>query len=369
MTVMTPSIAVERTAKSRINETDFSNLEFGKYISDHMLITAYREGQWQDMKIVPYGAIPMSPAILSLHYGQSVFEGLKAFRDTNGDTCVFRPAKHSARLNKSLERMCMPQVSEEMFTQGIHALLEVDQAWIPTSEGASLYIRPVVFATEARFGVKISSDYLFVIMTSPVGPYFSKPLNLKVEDTFVRAAEGGTGYAKCAGNYGGAFYPTQLAREQGFDQVLWTDAREHKYIDEAGVMNVMFVIDGKLITPNLSSAILDGVTRDSILQLAPLLGITTEERRVSVDEIVRGLEDGSLAEAFGAGTAAVVSPIANITIRNTDYRLPEVTPDSFQQRVKQKLNSIRMGTEPDPFGWNYIIRRTSDLHSQNTLPQ
>lgn len=355
MTVMTTSIAVERTTKSRIPETDFSNLEFGKYISDHMVIARYSKGQWQEMKIVPYGEIPMTPAILSLHYGQSVFEGLKAFRDDNGNICVFRPAKHSARLNKSLERMCMPPVSEEMFTQGIHALLEVDQEWIPTSEGASLYIRPVVFATESRFGVKISDEYLFVIMTSPVGPYFSKPLRLKVEDTFVRAAEGGTGYAKCAGNYGGAFYPTQLAREEGFDQVLWTDAREHRHIDEAGVMNVMFVINGKLITPKLSSAILDGTTRDSILQIAPLLGIETEERRVSIAEIVTAFEDGSLTEAFGAGTAAVVSPIATITIKGVDYHLPEVTAASLQQQVKKKLNSIRMGNEPDPFGWNYII--------------
>ena len=355
MTVMTSAIAVEQTKKSRISETDFNNLEFGKYISDHMLMAAYKHGQWQTMKIVPFGEIPMTPAILSLHYGQSVFEGLKAFRNHNGDTCVFRPVKHSARLNKSLERMCMPIVSEKMFLQSIHALLEIDQEWIPTTEGASLYIRPVVFATESRFGVKIADEYLFVVMTSPVGAYFSKPLRLKVEQTFVRAAEGGTGYAKCAGNYGGSFYPTQLAREQGFDQVLWTDAREHKYIDEAGVMNVMFVIDGKLITPNLSTAILDGVTRDSILQLAPLMGIETEERRVSVREVLDGFESGRLTEAFGSGTAAVVSPIAAITIKDIDYHLPDVTPASFQQRVKQKLNNIRMGTEPDTFGWNYVI--------------
>ncbi|HLT71670.1 MAG TPA: branched-chain amino acid aminotransferase [Cyclobacteriaceae bacterium] len=355
MTVMIQSIPVERTEKSRIRETDFNNLEFGKYISDHMLISAYKNGQWQEMKIVPFGEIPMTPAMLSLHYGQTVFEGLKAFRNNNGDLSVFRMAKHSARLNKSLERMCMPSVSEEMFSQGIHALLEVDQQWVPTSEGASLYIRPLVFATESRFGVKISDDYLFVIMTSPVGPYFSKPLRLKIEDTFVRAAEGGPGYAKCAGNYGGAFYPTQLAREQGFDQVLWTDAREHKYIDEAGVMNVMFVINGRLITPKLSSSILDGVTRDSILQLAPTLDMETEDRKVSVEEVVKAIEDGSLTEAFGAGTAAVVSPIATITVKGVDYHLPEPDSESFQQRVKQKLNNIRMGAEPDPFGWNYII--------------
>lgn len=355
MTVMTEAIPVERVKKSRIHETDFNNLEFGKYISDHMLIAAYRNGRWEDMKIVPFGEIPMTPAMLSLHYGQTVFEGLKAFQNANGDLSVFRMAKHSARLNKSLERMCMPAISEEMFSQGVHALLEVDRQWVPTSEGASLYIRPVVFATESRFGVKISDEYLFVIMTSPVGPYFSKPLRLKIEDTYVRAAEGGAGYAKCAGNYGAAFYPTQLAREQGFDQVLWTDAREHKYIDEAGVMNVMFVINGKLVTPKLSTSILDGVTRDSILQLAPRMDMKTEARRVSVEEVIKAIEDGSLTEAFGAGTAAVVSPIATITVKGVDYHLPEPTPDSFQQRVKGKLTGIRMGTEPDTFSWNYII--------------
>lgn len=352
---MTPSIAVERIKKSRISETDFNNLEFGKYISDHMFVAAYDAGKWQEPKIVPFGEMQMTPAILALHYGQSVFEGLKAFKNNNGDISIFRPQKHSSRLNKSLERMCMPLISEEMFLQSLHALLEVDQEWIPTSEGASLYIRPLVFATESRFGVKISDQYLFVVMTSPVGAYFSKPLRVKIEETFVRAAEGGTGYAKCAGNYGGAFYPTQLARQQGFDQVLWTDAKEHKYIDEAGVMNVMFVLDGKLVTPKLSTAILDGVTRDSIVKLAPSLGINVEERPVSVAEVVEGFASGKLTEAFGAGTAAVVSPIATITVSGKDYHLPAAGPESFQQRVKQKLNNIRMGVEPDTFGWNYVI--------------
>jgi branched-chain amino acid aminotransferase len=242
-----------------------------------------------------------------------------------------------------------------MFLQSVHQLVEFDQEWIPTSEGSSLYIRPVVFATESRFGVKISDQYLYVLMTSPVGPYFSKPLRLKVEDTYVRAAEGGAGFAKCAGNYGGAFYPTNQAKEQGFDQVLWTDAKDHQYIDEAGVMNVMFVIDGKLITPKLSTSILDGVTRDSILKLAPSLGMAVEERRISVEEVISDLENGILTEAFGTGTAAVVSPIATLTIKGKDYDLPTVNENSFQQRAKRKLNNIRMSIEPDTFGWNYII--------------
>lgn len=358
MAVMTiPSIAVERTSKSRINEIDFNNLEFGKYISDHMLVATYENGQWQDMKIVPFGELSMTPAILALHYGQSVFEGLKAFKNKNGDICIFRPEKHSARLNKSMERMCMPAISEEMFVQSVHALVEFDKDWIPTSEGSSLYLRPLVFATESRFGVKVSDKYMYVLMTSPVGPYFSKPVRLKIEDTFVRAAEGGTGFAKCAGNYGAAFYPTQKAREQGFDQVIWTDAKEHKYIDEAGVMNIMFVIDGKLVTPRLSTAILDGVTRDTILKLAPTMGMTVEERPVSVQEVIEGIRSGKVTEAFGSGTAAVVQPIATINFKGTDYNLPAAPADSFQLRVKKKINDLRLGFEADPFGWNYIIKQ------------
>jgi len=354
-TTSTPAFATKRIAKSRISEVDFNNLEFGKYISDHMLMVDYVNGKWQEPTILPFGDIMMSPAMLSLHYGQSVFEGMKAFRNKNGDICIFRPQKHSERLNKSLARMCMPEVPEELFIQSLHAIVETDESWIPTSEGASLYIRPVVFAYEPRLGVKIADHFKFFVLTSPAGAYFSKPTRLKVEETFVRAAEGGTGFAKCAGNYGGAFYPTQVARQEGFDQVLWTDAKEHKYIDEAGVMNVMFVIDGKVITPKLTTALLDGVTRDTIIKLAPSLGMSVEERRVSVAEIEEAFKKGTLTEAFGAGTAAVVSPIAAINIHGVDYAVPAVTPDSFQQRAKEKLNNIRLGFEPDVHGWNYII--------------
>jgi len=280
---------------------------------------------------------------------------MKAFKNKDGNICIFRPHKHSERLNKSLARMCMPEIPEDLFIQSLHAIVETDQAWIPDSEGASLYIRPFVFAFEPRLGVKIADHFKFFILTSPAGAYFSKPTRLKVEKTYVRAAEGGTGFAKCAGNYGGAFYPTQLAKQEGFDQVLWTDAKEHKYIDEAGVMNVMFVIKGKLITPKLSSALLEGVTRDSILRLTPELGIEVEERRVSVDEIEEAFKKGTITEAFGTGTAAVVSPIATININGVDYNLPEAGEDSFQQRAKRKLNAIRLGFEPDPYGWNYVI--------------
>ena len=353
---ITSTIPVEHIAKSRISTIDFNNLEFGKFISDHMVVADFKDGKWHEPTIVPFGDMMMSPAMLSLHYGQAIFEGMKAFRTANGDINIFRPHKHNSRMNKSLDRMCMPQVSEEMFIQSLQALIELDKDWIPKSEGSSLYVRPFMFAYEARLGVKVADHFKFIIITSPVAAYQSKPYRLKVEDHYVRTAEGGTGFAKCAGNYGGAFYPTQVAREEGFDQILWTDSKEHKYIDEVGMMNVMFVINGKLVTPKLSTAILDGITRDSILTLAKDMGMPVEERKVSIDEIETGLKNKTLTEAFGTGTAAVVAPIAIIRIKGQDMQIPEVKADSFQLRAKQKLQNIRMGTEPDVHGWNYIIK-------------
>lgn len=356
MSTLTTSIPVQRVSKSRLTEVDFNNLEFGKYMADHMVVVDNINGKWQEPTIVPYGDMMMSPAMLSLHYGQSVFEGMKAFFTKDGHINIFRPHKHSARFNRSLDRMVMPQVPEEIFIQCLHQLIDLDRKWIPTSEGSSLYIRPFMFAYEARLGVKVADHFKFIILNSPVAAYQAKPYRLKVEDYYVRTAEGGTGFAKCAGNYGGAFYPTQIAREEGFDQILWTDHKEHKYIDEVGMMNVMFMINGKLVTPKLTTAILEGVTRDTILTLAKDMGVTVEERRVSVDEIEEGLKNGSVTEAFGTGTAAVVAPIAVIRIKGHDLEIPAVTANSFQQRVKEKLNNIRMGTEPDVHGWNYIIK-------------
>lgn len=357
MTTVASNIAVERTKNSKIREVDFKNLEFGQHLSDHMLVTDYDKGQWSNPRVVPYADIRISPAMLSLHYGQSVFEGMKAFRTKSGEINIFRPQKHLARLNRSLERMVMPSVPEELFLAGLQALIEVDHQWVPDAEGATLYIRPLVFATESRLGVKVSDQYKLIIMTSPVGPYQSKPYRLKVEKHFVRTAEGGTGSAKCAGNYGGAFYPTQIARQEGFDQILWTDHKEHRYIDEVGMMNVMFVLGGKLITPKLSSAILEGVTRDSILTLARDMAIyPVEERKISMDEIKEGFTKGTLTEAFGTGTAAVVAPIAVIHIDGVDYEVPAAGPTSFQLQVKEKLQNMRLGMEPDPYGWNYIVK-------------
>lgn len=320
-----------------------------------MLLSAWRKGEWQLPEIVPYGPISFTPAMLALHYGQAVFEGMKAFRMKNGAINLFRPHKHAERFNQSLKRMAMPVMNEDFFIGCLHALLDVDRDWVPQQEGASLYIRPVVFATEQRLGLKISDEYLFAVLSGPVGPYFNKPIRVKVEEQYVRAAEGGTGYAKCAGNYGAAFYPTQLAREAGYDQVLWTDACGHRHIDESGAMNVMFVINGKLVTPQLTTAILDGVTRDSLLTLAREEGIEVEERKISVDELAEAFEKGIITEAFGAGTAAVVAPIATIGIHGKDYNLPQTERGSIQERLREKLHNIRYGLEADKHGWNYII--------------
>jgi branched-chain amino acid aminotransferase len=357
MATLTSTIAVERVKKSRINEVDFNNLEFGKHISDHMLVVDFVNGQWGAPAIVPFGDLKFSPAMLALHYGQSVFEGMKAFRMKDGSINIFRPHKHLERFNRSLDRMCMPPVPEDLWLSGLQSLIELDEKWVPDGDGSSMYIRPFMFATESRLGVKVSDQFRFIILTSPVGPYQAKPYRLKVENKYVRTAEGGTGFAKCAGNYGGAFYPTQLAREEGFDQILWTDHKEHKYIDEVGMMNVMFVLNGKLVTPQLTTAILDGVTRDSILTLAKEIPtFNVEERRVSIDEIQEGFVKGTLTEAFGTGTAAVVAPIAVIQINGKDYQIPVAGPTSFQQQVKKKLHNLRMGLEPDPYNWNYIVK-------------
>ena len=356
MTTLTSSIAVEKVTNSRIKEVNFANLEFGKNISDHMFVVDFSSGKWGAPAIIPFGDLKFSPAMLSIHYGQSVFEGMKAFRTSSGKINIFRPHKHLERFNRSLDRMCMPPVPQDLWLSGLKALIEIDKDWVPDVEGASLYIRPVMFATESRLGVKVSDQFKFIILTCPVGPYQAKPYRLKVENKFVRTAEGGTGFAKCAGNYGGAFYPTQIAKEEGFDQILWTDHKEHKYIDEVGMMNVMFVLNGKLVTPQLSTAILDGVTRDSILTIARDLGkFQVEERRVSIDEIEEGFVQGTLTEAFGTGTAAVVAPIAVIHINGKDYQIPDAGPTSFQQQAKTKLNNMRMEVEPDAFSWNYLV--------------
>jgi branched-chain amino acid aminotransferase len=348
-------IAVRKTNHSRLQEVDFDHLEFGQYTADHMLVCDYQDGSWKQPQIVPFANLSLSPTTLALHYGQSVFEGMKAFRMQNGWINIFRINKHYDRFARSLDRMCMAIPPQEVFTEGLMKLIETDKEWVPGQEGASLYIRPFVYASETKFGVKVSDQYRFVIFTGPVPALFARPIKVKVETEYIRAAKGGTGFTKCAGNYGGAFYPTQLARQQGYDQVLWTDGRENKFIEESGMMNAMFVINDRLVTPPLSDSILDGVTRDSLLTIAKDTGYRVEERPVSVDELAKAFGSGTITEAFGAGTAAVVAPIQVINIHGMDYQLPEYGSKSVSNILKQKLERIRSGADPDVYGWNHII--------------
>ena len=346
-------IPVRYTNHSRLHEVNWDDVGFGNYISDHMLVCHYNNRRWNTAHITPFGELSLSPATLALHYGQSIFEGMKAFRLDDGRINIFRMEKHYERFQKSAERMCMPVIDRDVFFDGLRQLVEVDRDWVPEKEGMSLYIRPFMFASEARFGVKVSDEYYFIIFTGPVGPYFSHPIRVKVETLYVRAARGGTGCAKCAGNYGGAFFPTKMAREEGYDQVLWTDAAENRFIEESGTMNVMFVINGKLVTPPLSDSILDGITRDSLLAIARQKNFQVEERPVSVEELESALKDHTLTEAFGAGTAAVTSPICAIGINGHDYTIPAAkTPVADQ--LTHELDAIRRGKTKDIFGWNDI---------------
>jgi branched-chain amino acid aminotransferase len=348
-------IAVRKTNHSRIQTVDFDHLEFGKYVADHMLICDYHDGQWQQPQIVPFSNLSLSPMALALHYGQTVFEGMKAFRMADGRINIFRLERHYDRFVRSLDRMCMAAPPKEIFAEGLSKLVELDKAWIPKQAGASLYIRPFMYASEAKFGIKISDEYRFIIFTGPVPELYARPIKVKVETEYIRAAKGGTGFAKCGGNYGAAYYPTKIAREQGYDQLLWTDAKENKFIEESGMMNAMFVINDVLVTPPLSDSILDGITRDSLLTLAKDLGYKIEERPVSIDELEKSFRDKTITEAFGAGTAAVVAPIGTIHINGIDYYLPAYNQESVLNKLKQKLEHIRAGREADIYGWNFVL--------------
>ncbi len=356
MTADTLQIEIQQTSKSRLHEVDFENLVFGKNISDHMFIAEYRDGQWQDSRVVPYGDLSLSPATAALHYGQAIFEGMKAYKNEENEVLLFRAIDNWKRLNKSAERMCMPTIPEEIFMTGLNELIKLDAAWVPSAPGCSLYIRPYMFATDPYIGVRPSLSYYFIIFTSPVGTYYAKPPRVKVETRYIRAAEGGVGGTKCAGNYGGSLYPAKLAQEEGYDQLIWTDAREHAYIEESGTMNIMFVINGKLVTPFVSETTLDGITRKSIVTIAKHWGMEVEERKISVKEVIEALKDDSMEAAFGAGTAVVISPFASIGYEGVDYDLPEVTEDSFVARVKNFITDIRTGKAEDIFGWTLKIK-------------
>lgn len=351
----TLDIKITKAEQTRLTDTDFSKLPFGKFFTDHMFTADFEDGEWKNLQILPYGPIPMSPAIAALHYGQAIFEGLKAYRQPDGQVSVFRAIKNFERFNKSAARMSMPTIPEEIFMKGLAALVGIDEKWVPSQDGYALYIRPVMFATDPYLGVRASDSYKFVLLTTPTGPYYSSALKVKIETEYTRADEGGVGFAKTAGNYARSLYPFEQAKKEGYDQLIWTDSIAHEYIEEAGTANLLFVIDGKLVTPSIRSTVLDGVTRDTIIQLAKDAGITVEERRVSVKEVIEGIENGSLTEAFAAGTAATVTQVGEIAYQGKNYKLTDSSTRTVSNGIAKKLNDIRYGLVADEFGWNWIL--------------
>lgn len=354
--IETQEIEVVRRPETRISEVDFKNLPFGRIFSDHMLVAHYADGQWNKVSIRPYGDISLSPATSMIHYGQAIFEGLKAFRNDNtNEVLVFRPEKNWERMCASAQRLCMPAIPREIFIDGLRQLLDLDKAWVPSDPNSSMYIRPFMFATDPYLGVKPSETYSFMIITSPVGPYYAKPLHLKIETKYTRAAMGGIGAVKAAGNYAGALYPARLAQQQGIDQLIWTDAREHRYLEEAGTMNMMVVIDNVLLTPPLTSTILPGVTRDSFLTLAREAGYKVEERPVSVDEVLHAIKKNTLQELFGVGTAATIAQVEKLTLEDETFDLPRINEKMISSEIGTRLLRIKKGLEEDTHGWNMHI--------------
>ena len=347
-------IKITKTIHSNIQEVDFNNLAFGSVFSDHMLISDYRDGAWKTPEIVPYQPLTLDPSSKIFHYGQSVFEGMKAYKDENSQIWLFRPEQNCKRLNISCKRLAIPELPEDYFMEGLKALLKVDSNWIPTTPGSSLYIRPFVFASGNGFHASPAKEYKFIIATAPSGAYFSGKVKVLIEQTYSRSANGGVGYAKAGGNYAGQFYPTQLAIEKGYNQVIWTDDTSHEYIEEAGAMNIFVRINDTLVTAPTSDRILDGITRKSIIDIAKAQGLPVEVRKVSVKELVASAENGSLKELFGAGTAAVISPIAGFGHNGTDYNLPELE-DSYASKLKKLITDIQYNRSEDPFGWRIKV--------------
>ncbi|TAH27697.1 MAG: branched-chain amino acid aminotransferase [Cytophagales bacterium] len=352
----TMKIEIEKSKSSRLASTDFEHLEFGAVYSDHMFTVDFKDEEWKNPLILPFQNLSMSPATAALHYGQTIFEGLKAFRGNNNEILVFRPQAHCRRMNKSAERLCMPQISEELFMEGLHQLISIDHQWVPDMEGCSLYIRPMLYASDEFIRVKPSSNYKFIIFTSPVAKYYSGTVKVIVENKYVRAADGGIGFAKAGGNYAASLLPAKLAAEKGYQQILWTDAKEHKYIEESGTMNAMFLINDTLVTPALSSSILSGVTRDSIITIAKEWGVKVEERKISIDEIIEAHNNGSLKDAFGTGTAATITHISAISYNGNEIALPEISTRTLSTKIAQELSDIRLGKTEDRFNWVYKIQ-------------
>jgi len=351
----TLDISITKAESSKLQDLNLDNLPFGRYFSDHMLEADYEDGEWKNVEIKPYQPLILSPSLAALHYGQAIFEGIKAYRDRNGEAYIFRPHDNFRRFNISAERMQMPQVPEELFMDGMRQLIQLDKNWIPTREDHSLYIRPFMFSSDEMIGVRPSDNYKFMIILSPTGPYYVAPMRIYVEEKYVRASQGGVGYAKAAGNYGAAMLATAEAKKKGYDQVLWTDAHEHKYVQEIGTMNVFFIIGKTAITPDMEQGtILDGVTRQSSITLLKELGFAVEERPLNIDEIIAAYKAGSLLEVFGTGTAATITLIKELRYKNFVMEF-DVDKWNTAPALKSWLTDIREGRREDKYGWMWRV--------------
>lgn len=349
---MAYQIKTTTVEKSRLDAIDFDNIPFGKTFSDHMFMADYKDGEWTNAQIMPFGNFMIHPAAMALHYGQAIFEGMKASVSEAGQPMFLRPEMHVERFNASASRLMMPSVPSELFLGAIHELVALDAAWIPPAKGSALYLRPYMFACDEFIGVKPSQTYKFIVFTGPVGPYYPKPVSLYADTHYIRAAEGGTGFAKCAGNYAGSLLPAQNAIDKGYDQVLWLDAKEHKYIQEVGTMNIFFHIGDTIVTPDIKQdTILKGITRNCALTFFRDEGIKVEERRISIDEIAEAYEKGELHGAFGTGTAAVVAHVHQIAFNNKEMNLKHSESDGPAQRFKNYIDNLRAGTIEDKFNW------------------
>ncbi|QNJ97939.1 branched-chain amino acid aminotransferase [Constantimarinum furrinae] len=348
MTISEP-IKITKTNLSKRDSVDFDNIPLGRVFTDHMFICDFNNGQWNNPRVEPLGMIPTHPAAMALHYGQAIFEGMKATTDKDGTPLLFRPAKNAQRLNFSAQRMGMPEFPEDLFVEGLKELVKIESHWIPKKDGSALYLRPFMYADEPFIGMRAATSFKFIIIASPAGPFFSKRIRLYAEKKYIRAAEGGTGEAKAAGNYAAAIRPTEIAKAKGYDQVLWLDAHEHKYIQEVGTMNIFFKIDGKFVTPKRDGAILDGVTRDSVITLLKHMNYSVEERPVTLSEIRNASQDGTLEEAFGTGTAVGIAYIQEIGTSEETIHVSDESPVGLE--INNRLNAIKSGKSEDHFNW------------------
>jgi len=353
------NIQITKTDNSRISKIDFDNLVFGKEFSDHMINMDYKNGSWGTPEIKPYGEISFHPSMHVLHYGQSVFEGMKAYYVDDETINLFRLDDHHKRISNSSHRMCIPEMDKNTFIKSLEELIKLDHKWVPKTHGHALYLRPFVFASQEYIAAKAAEEYKFMTITSPVAAYYKEgfnPVSLTTSKKFVRAVKGGTGEAKAAGNYGGSFLPAQKAQKEGYTQVLWLDAQENKYVEEVGTMNIFFLIDDKLITPKLAGTVLPGITRRSVIAVAKDWGVDVEERPISIDEVYDAYDNGSLQEVFGSGTAAVISPVGLIHHEGKILELDRENIGPFAQKMYDEITGIQYGKIEDRFGWTHPIK-------------